>query len=257
MLKALVIDDESGARADLCLALSAHAAELAVVGEAETLDQAEALLASADYNLVFLDVQLRGGTGFGLVPHVSADARIVFVTAYNEHALRAFEVNALDYLLKPISPDRLARAVQRSRTALAGLAAVHPDSTAIDPGAADTPLRPNDSIYLRHGLGGLFVRLRDVSAIEAAENYSTTHLVNGSQFLLRRTMKTWEDILPPTHFMRVHRTAIVNLERITRYERDRGEHTLLFLDGVKEPLTASRKLWPELQARLERLRLPT
>jgi two-component system LytT family response regulator len=255
MLKALVIDDESGARADLCQALSAHAAEVTIVGEAGTLDQAEALLASADYNLVFLDVQLRGGTGFGLAPHVRAGARIVFVTAYLEYALRAFEVNALDYLLKPIAPDRLADAVKRSRAALSA-APAEAEADVSDPGHGAAPLRPTDSVYLRHGRGGLFAALRDVSAIEAAENYSTARLADGSQFLLRRTMKTWEDILPATHFMRVHRTAIVNLERVTRYERDREERTLLFVDGVKEPMSVSRKLWPELQSRLEHLRPP-
>jgi two-component system LytT family response regulator len=254
MLKALVIDDESGARADLCLALAAHAAELTIVGEAETLDHAESLLAHTDYNLVFLDVQLRGGTGFDLVPHVRAGARLVFVTAYNEHALRAFEVNALDYLLKPISPDRLTEALARCRAAFATAANTPSDSTVPDPLAGAGSLRPTDSIYLRHGRGGAFVALRDVSAIEAAENYSTARLADGSQFLLRRTMKSWEGILPPSHFMRVHRTAIVNLERITRFERDREERTRLFLAGVKEPMTAARKLWPELQSRLARLR---
>jgi two-component system LytT family response regulator len=256
MLKALVIDDESGARADLRVALAAHATGLTIVGEAETLDQAEALLAQADYNLVFLDVQLRGGTGFGLVPHVREGARIVFVTAYNEYALRAFEVNALDYLLKPISPERLAEALARSRTALATDADSRADALAPESETIAGPLRPSDPIYLRNGRRGLFVPLRDVSAIEAVQNYSAARLADGSKILLRRTMKAWEDILPPSHFMRVHRTAIVNLERITRYDRDLEERTQLFLTGVKEPIDATRKFWPELQARLERLRRP-
>lgn len=256
MLKAIVIDDESGARADLRLALAAHAAELTVVGEAATLDQAESLLAQAAYNLVFLDVQLRGGTGFGLVPHVREGARIVFVTAYDQYAIRAFEVNALDYLLKPISPERLAEALARSRAALATAAVASPDSLSDEPAAGAVPLRPTDSIYLRNGQRGVFVPLRNVSAIEAVQNYSAARLADGSQILLRRTMKSWEDVLPPSHFMRVHRTAIVNLERITRYDRDREERTNLSVEGVKEPLSATRKLWPELQARLERLRRP-
>lgn len=252
MLKALLIEDESGARADLRLALADHAAGLMIVGEAETLDEAEALLAQADYNLVFLDVQLRGGTGFGLVPHVREGARIVFVTAYNQYALRAFEVNALDYLLKPISPERLTEALARSRTALAALAAdAEPAPESED---AAPSLRPTDSIYLRNGKRGLLVPLRDLSAIEAVQNYSAALLADGSRILLRRTMKTWEDMLPPTHFMRVHRTAIVNLERITRYDRDLEEHTRLSVAGLKETVGATRKLWPELQARLERLR---
>lgn len=256
MLTALLIDDEPGARGDLRLALAAHAAELTIVGEAGTLDQARARLGRADYNLVFLDVQLRGGTGFGLVPHVREDARIVFVTAYDQYALRAFEVNALDYLLKPVSPERLAAALARSRAALATEAAAPADPRAPGPGPGAVPLRPADSIYLRTGRRGRFVPLRDVCAIEAAENYSAARLADGAQFLLRCTMRTWEHILPPTHFMRVHRTAIVNLERITRYDRDREERTHLFIEGVKEPMSAARKLWPELRARLERLRRP-
>jgi two-component system, LytTR family, response regulator len=119
MLRALLIDDEPDARADLRISLAAHAAEVAIAAEAETLDEAEALLSTGAYDVVFLDVQLRGGTGFDLVPRIRPDARIVFVTAHDNYALRAFEVNALDYLLKPIAPDRLAAAVTRVVAALA------------------------------------------------------------------------------------------------------------------------------------------
>lgn len=250
--KALLIEDEPDARADLRLSLVAHAGEIEIVGEAETLDEAEALLGRTDYTIVFLDVQLRGGTAFDLVPRVRPEARIVFVTAYDCYAVRAFEVNALDYLLKPILPERLAETLARIHAG--NPTAANVPATETEPEIGAMPLRPTDSVYLRNGTRGCFVPLLEVSVIEAEQNYSAARLADGSRMLLRRTLKSWAELLPPTHFMRVHRTAIVNLERINRYERDREERTLLFVQGVNEPVTATRKVWQELQARLEQLR---
>ncbi len=237
MLRAVLIDDEPDARADLRESLVPHAEAVSIVGEVEKVAEARQRLAENDYELVFLDVHLRGGTGFDLVPHVRPEARIVFVTAHDQYALRAFEVNALDYLLKPIAPERLAASLVRVLAALAP--AAHPAEVNADD-SAGVPLRPGDTVYLRTGTHGRFAPLHQISAIEAEQNYSVAQLVDGSRILLRRTLKSWEDILPATHFMRVHRTAIVNLERVLRYERDREEHTLLFLEGVKDPVTAVR-----------------
>src|SRR4051812_29748172 len=112
MTRCLIVDDELSARDGLRWLLSAHPAYV-IVGEAATFDEALAQLARQDYDLVFLDIQLVGGNGFDLVPHVRRGARIVFVTAFDRHALRAFEVNAVDYLLKPVSPERFAASLAR------------------------------------------------------------------------------------------------------------------------------------------------
>ncbi|NUQ01893.1 MAG: response regulator [Armatimonadetes bacterium] len=113
MIHALLIDDEATARADLRTALAAHP-DVAIVGEAATLRSARTLLARPDYDLVLLDVQLIGGNAFELVPDVRPGARIVFITAHDDYAIRAFEINALDYLLKPVMPARLAEALRRA-----------------------------------------------------------------------------------------------------------------------------------------------
>ncbi len=123
MLHILLIDDEASARADLRGKLAAHPG-VTVVGEAATIRAARALLASADYDLVFLDVQLVGDESFPLVPEVRAGASIIFATAHDRYAVRAFESNALDYLLKPIDPARLAEALHR-----AAVAHAQPDRT--------------------------------------------------------------------------------------------------------------------------------
>lgn len=235
MISALIIDDEKSARADLRAMLAAHP-EVAIAGEAATVKAARVLLTSADYTLVFLDIQLLGGSGFDLVPDVRAGARIIFVTAHNDHALRAFEVNALDYLLKPVKAERLARALAR-----------------VEPGD-DTPpgmtLRADDIVHLRSGSVARFAPVGDLTMIEAEENYSLVRLVDGTSILVRRSLKAWEDILPATHFLRVHRTAIVNLTRLVGYRRDGAKSITLQVLGLAAPVSVGRLYWPALKMKL-------
>ena len=261
MPQALLIDDEATARADLRAKLAAHP-EVVVVAEAATLRSARTLLARSDYDLVFLDIQLVGGNAFDLVPAVRPGARIVFATAYDHYAVRAFDINALDYLLKPVDPARLAATLRRLAAAPSSDAPPTPDATTTTgAGAAadapdhgpSAPLRPDDSVFLRSGPRARFVRVTEISVVSASDNYSEVHLADGTRLLLRKSLKAWEDILPATHFMRVHRTLIANLARVARYERDGDEHTLLFLQGVADPVSASRYRWSELRDRLAAL----
>ncbi len=245
MIRALLIEDESTARADLRAKLVAHR-EVTIVGEAATVVSARARLAQPDYDLVFLDIQLIGGSSFDLVGDVRPEARIIFVTAYDRYALRAFEVNALDYLLKPVVPARLAEALGRRATAAAG--------EIPSAGPRGPALRLDDTVYLRAGLRAWFTPVAEISVIAARDNYSEVQLADGAKIFLRKSLKDWETALPATHFMRVHRTQIVNLARITRYERDRDEHTHLFVDGAAEPISASRDRWTELRERLSAFR---
>ncbi|MFI5356330.1 MAG: LytR/AlgR family response regulator transcription factor [Opitutales bacterium] len=246
MIRALIIEDEATARVDLRTKLAAHP-EIVIVAEAATLRSARALLARPDYDLVFLDIQLIGGTAFDLVPDVRPGARLIFVTAFDSFAVRAFEINALDYLLKPVEAPRLAAALRRLGTA--------PGSSPPDdrPGPA---LKPDDTLCLRTGLRARFVAVADISVIAACDNYTDVHLADGAKIFLRKSLKVWEDTLPATQFMRVHRTQIVNLARVTRYQRDSDEHTLLYVEGVAEPVPASRYRWSELRERLSAIRPP-
>jgi two-component system LytT family response regulator len=241
-MRTLLIDDEAPTRAALRGLLRAHP-EIAIVGEADTIAGGIELLGTADYELVLLDVHLLGGTGFDLAPHVRPEARIIFITASDQHAVRAFEVNALDYLMKPVRPQRLAAALGRLAPAAAA------------PRSAPAPaLRPDDFVYLRIGNGTTrFVPLADIAAITASENYSETLLAGGPRLLVRRTMKSWEDTLPAAQFVRVHRGTIVNLARYRGADRPSYETTLLHLDGLSEPVRASFRYLPELRERLAAL----
>jgi two-component system LytT family response regulator len=239
MLRALIIDDEAHARSDLRLLLAAHAS-VTVVGEAATVTTAQTLLATAEYEVVFLDVQLFGGSGFDLVPFVRTGARVVFVTAFNDHALRAFEVNALDYLLKPVKPERLAASLER-----------------IARPADSTPpivlgLRRDGKVQLSDGQRTRFVAVADICWIESEENYSRVQLVDGGQMLVRRPLKSWEQALPTPPFHRVHRTRIVNLALVTAYDRDERVLTLQ-LTSSSVPIPVSRQEAAAVKTHLEQI----
>ncbi|MBX3738606.1 MAG: response regulator transcription factor [Candidatus Didemnitutus sp.] len=244
-MRAVIIDDEAPARAAL-RGLLRDRPDITLVGEAETIEEGVRRLGRDDYDLVFLDVQLRGGTGFDLAPFVRPEARIIFITASDQYAVRAFEVNALDYLIKPVSPPRLDQALRR----VSGVAAPPPQEMRVP------VLTPRDCVYLRIGNGTTrFVALADLALVVSNENYSDAHLVDGTRLLVRRTMKAWEEVLPPTHFVRVHRTAIINLARYRGADRQSYETTLLHLEGVSEPVRASFRYLPELRERLTALEL--
>ncbi len=238
---ALILDDEPPARTVLRTLLAAHPT-VAVVGEAGTMNAARQLLARPDYTLVFLDIQLRGGSGFELVPLVRAGAAIVFVTAHDEHALRAFDINAVDYLLKPVKPERLAASLGR-------LATARPIESGELPAGR---LRIDDTLYVRTDDGARFLPLATICALLSCENHCEVYLVTGEKLLVRHTLKAWEDVLPAPPFTRAHRQALINLSHLLRIEDDGQDAPLLHLTGRRVPLRTSRREWTVLRELLPR-----
>jgi two-component system LytT family response regulator len=239
MRRVLLIDDEPGA-CDIMRMLLAEHPGVRVVGEAGTIVAARILLQAGGYDVVFLDIQLRGGSGFDLVPDVRPEARTIFVTAYDEHALRAFEVNALDYLVKPVAPERLAASLARLG------AAPRPES------ATSPRLTVDDRVLLKLGAGNeRFVRVGDIRCIASEENYSEVFVgMAGERLLVRRTMLAWEQILPAEKFVRVHRQTIVNADWVQGIARETEAVFLLRLGGLAKPVSASYRYVPALRERL-------
>jgi two-component system LytT family response regulator len=238
MIRVLLVDDEPPACAALRALLDEHP-RISVTGECGTIAEARVALARGNYDLVFLDIQLRGGSGFDLVPQVRPGARIIFVTAYDQHALRAFEVNALDYLLKPVAPDRLAAALARAASTAAAV-------------PAGLALTPDDRVLLKLGAGNeRFVRLGDIRSITSNENYTEVTVgATGEHLLVRRTLQAWEEALPPAHFVRVHRQTIVNLARARSLTRVTDDISHLALEGVSAPVAVSQRYLPALRGKL-------
>jgi two-component system LytT family response regulator len=230
-MRALIVDDEPLARRELRRLLADFPA-VQVAGEAGNIDEARAAMESLAPDVVFLDIQMPGGTGFDLLDQLDRVPRIVFTTAYDQYAVKAFEVNALDYLLKPIEPERLATALRKLATAAA------------EPAAREAPL---DQLFIRDGHRCWFVPLREVSLFTAEGNY--VRLLWGKERpLLGRSLAALEAKLDPQRYFRANRSQVVNLGFIQQVELGEGGRLHVQLrDGTEIDVTRR-------QARLFRAR---
>lgn len=249
---ALLIDDEPLARIELRRLLQAHP-DVTIVGEAATVGQARERLATPDYDLVFLDVQLRGGSGFDLLDGVRPAAQIVFITAYDRYAVRAFEVNALDYLLKPVTAERLAASLHRGAPPPPPTPAPPPTASPVDAPAGvespETPLTLEDRVYIKSGHATRFVPVTSIVSVCACENYTELRLTDGSLLLALRTLKSWATVLPPQVFLRIHRQSLVNLAHVKAIVRGPGDDVRFqFVPDVPDQ-PASRRRLAELRQR--------
>ena len=235
---ALIVDDERLARRELRTLLEeAHSDQVHVVGEAASVSAAARLVQATDADVVFLDIQLGGETGMDLLPMLDPDVDVVFVTAYDKYTLRAFEVNALDYLLKPVEPERLAVTINR-------LAAAQ------TPPATRETVTYDDRLFLRLGQERAFVKVRDIAAIEADGDGSTLLLAPRlTRKPSAKSLREWEQRLPDRYFVRIHRSTIVNLEYVERMEPWSHASQHVYLRGLPEPMTMSRRFGARLRER--------
>jgi two-component system, LytTR family, response regulator len=202
-MRAVIVDDERLARDRLRQLLVAHP-EIDVVAEADGVATAAAAIASMRPDVVFLDIEMRDATGFDLLRATPA-FRTIFVTAFCDYAARAFDVDAVDYLLKPVTAERLARAIERARRA--------------SPRGASPSLAADDRVPLHDSRALRFVRVGDITAITADGPYTHVYVADGSRAMIQRTMDAWEGLLPASVFRRIHRSAIANLDFVHRAQR--------------------------------------
>jgi len=249
----VIVDDEPLARERLASLLSAEQ-DIEVVAQCRDGEEAVAALEQHTPDLVFLDVQMPGLNGFEVLEAVGPEKMplVVFVTAYDQHALRAFQVRALDYLLKPFDRDRFKDALQRAR------AHIQRDETG-DLGrrllALVKDLRRDqpktDRLVVKSGGRLFFLRTDEIDWVEAAGNYVRLH-VGSASHLLRETMNAIEGRLDPEKFFRIHRSRMVNMERIQEMQPWlNGEYAVLLRTGTR--LTLSRGYREKLQDRLGRI----
>ena len=260
MLRALIVDDESLARRRLRRLLTA-AGDVTVVAECNNGRDAIEALRTHQLDVVFLDVQMPGTDGFGVVKAVGAGRMpaVVFVTAFDRYALRAFDVHAVDYLVKPIAADRLTETLERLRVAsddrasaeagrrlsaiLSNLGAPAPSSNADAAGEIQ-----NDRVCVKQGDRLIFVRLADVDWFEADGNYVQLH-AGDVIHTVRQTMNELETALGPRRFARIHRSVIVNLDRVREIEPwFAGDQIVVLTSGHR--LKMSRTYREQVLARL-------
>jgi two-component system LytT family response regulator len=226
VLRVLIVDDEHLARQALRQALAEHPG-VEIVGEAEGVADAMAAIARCEPQLMFLDIELGGDDGFDLLAALERPPMVVFVTAYAEYAVEAFAVNAVDYLLKPVEPERLNQALARAERALA--------TTEPAPAAAGKGV-----IALKTPKRTVLARPAEIVCVRADGDFTHVFVADQPALMMWRRLAHFEDVLPSPPFLRLGRSLIVNRDRLRRVETPSRESARIMLQGMAEALTLGR-----------------
>jgi two-component system LytT family response regulator len=248
-MKALIIDDEDLARAVVREHLAAHP-DVEVVGECANGFEAIKAAAQHQPDLIFLDIQMPKLDGFEVLELLEAEGKrpaVVFVTAYDQHALRAFEAHAVDYLLKPFSKERFDAALAKAR-ALQSTHPAPPSAPAAELASSARQGRPLERIVVKDGPKVTVVHLDRLDWVQAQDDYVLLR-TEGKNLLKQQTLASLEIQLDASRFIRIHRSYILNLDRLVRVEQDSKEHRDAILrDGARLPVSRAgfqrlRELW--------------
>lgn len=201
-IKAIIIDDERLARNELKKLLQEHA-DIEIVEEAANVDEGIEKIETFNPELIFLDIQMPGKTGFDLLAEVEKAPKVIFTTAYDEYAIKAFEVNAFDYLLKPIEPKRLADTIVKLKEEL------EKEKAGLN-GANRGPLTENDQVFVKDGERCWFVKLHEIRLFESVGNYAKVFFANNKPLILK-SLNALEERLDTKMFFRANRKHIINL----------------------------------------------
>lgn len=224
MLRVLIVDDEALARSAMRRLLAGHPT-VEIVGEADTVADAVSAIERAQPQLVFLDIELGGSDGFQLLSALERPPIVVFVTAYAEHAVEAFAVNAADYLLKPVAPERLAESLARVERLLTG--------TALPPTVPAL-------IELKTPRRTVLAAPAEIVALQADGDFTRVLVEDQPEVMIWRTLGHFENLLPSPPFVRLGRSLIINRDRLRRIETPSRTGVRITLQGIAEPLILGR-----------------
>jgi len=239
VFQAIIVEDQETSRDHLRFLLSERH-DVQVLGEAASIAGAVSLCDDLHPNLIFLDIDLNGEDGFALLERLNPVPAIIFVTGFSEYAFRAFSVNAVHYLLKPADKDQLSDAIER----------IHHDP----PRAQNLPYRRDDSMLLKWDKQARMVYIANISGIQADDNYTTVFLTDGSQHYIRKTISTWEEILPKELFCRADRSVLVNLKAVRHLHQKSRDEMTFTLEGHDRSFQIGRSGIPRLRKALRHFR---
>lgn len=233
-MKVLLVDDEVNARLALRGIIESHFPDLEIVDEAKDLPEAVRKINQLQPDVVFLDIEMPGYSGLELVSFFETDQvnfKIVFVTAYSEYALQAFEMSAIDYLLKPVRREQIARALEKIQPTSQGqLQALQ----------QNTQAQGERRIGLQLGDGLLFVKIDQIMYLRADGSYTHIHLSDGQRLTVTKKLLEYEKLEQWGDFMRIHRSHIINLHHITKILKQDGG-TVVMSDGEMFPISSEKK----------------
>lgn len=222
-INAIIVDDEEFARSSLYFLLQNHCKSVHIAGIAKSVNEARLLLKNNQVDLIFLDIAMPGENGFELIADAQTNlAHVVFTTAYDQYAVKAIKANALDYLLKPIDIDELKETVDKAVKYIEQKNIFSSSNERLQNLQQDLRFKQVRKISLPHGQGYALIDVDHIIHIEAESNYSTFHLQDKEKITVSKVLKEFEEILPESQFVRVHKSSIVNLNYILEYNSKNG-----------------------------------
>jgi len=236
-IRCLIVDDEPLA-CDSLHALLEKMPGIEIVGEAHRVEEAIAVVGRLRPDLLFLDIQMPGGGGFEVLRRLGAPPAVIFVTAYDQYALRAFEINAVDYLLKPVQPERLEVALGRVRR--------EPSPRRKIGVRQREMLRASDMVLLESGKSGHFRHVRDILCIQSERKYTHVFCAQQGQYIVRRSLRDWCKVLPKDLFVQLDRGLLINRSQIHGADFE-GRGATLKLGHDQHPVTLGRRAATQLR----------
>ena len=232
----LIVDDEIFARKQICEILQ-KVSPKCLIAEAASLSEAKSAISQKDFSIVFLDINLKGELGFDLVPSIPKQTKIIFVTAMNNYAIRAFEVNALDYILKPPTVERVTKALSLLN-----------DESQVSNKAL--PFSMDDHILVQTNQEIKFIHISEIRYIQADGVYTQLSTSEAKPILVRKSLSEWINSLPLKNFIQIHRSTIINLNKVSKMlPANKGTYKI-FIKGCATPFSVSRSFSAVLKERL-------
>ena len=236
MFTALLIDDEPEARRSLGFLISKHCPELRILGQASGVEEGKSLISQLEPDIVFLDIEMQDGTGFDLLQSfLRPSFRVIFVTAYDQYAIRAFEFNALDYLLKPIDIFRLVDAVKKVQH-YSGDSYFSQIASLLD----NIRSMQFETIILQTQEGQHYIRLENIIRLNSDKNYTSFFCVGRKEIIVSESIKRYERLLPQDRFFRTHQSHIVQRRFVRSYLKESGGY-IEMTDGYQVPVSRRKK----------------
>lgn len=238
-MKTIIIDDENNARETIKNMLTVYCPDVEVIDTAGSVAEGEKVLGRQNPDLVFLDIKMADGTGFDLLKKLKdVGFFVIFVTAFEEFAIKAIKFSALDYILKPIDPDELMNAVDKAREVIenvnisAKLEALYENLDMISNNSKKLVLKTTGSVHI--------VSLKDIVRCESEKNYTHFYTTDHEKITVAKTLKEYNGLLNDYHFYRVHQSHLINLEHVKRYEKQDGGF-LVMDDDSSVPVSFRKK----------------
>lgn len=237
IIKAVIVDDVDSMRIVLKKLLGTFD-KIQIIGEAADFEEARNVISEERPDLLFLDIDLNGLTSLDLLKTIGYQPMVIFITSHTDFAIKAFELNAVDYLLKPISLERLTKAIEKVTNKWE-------DTSFVDD--YNTKFTADHIILLSFDNKMSFVRIKDINYIEAYGNYTKVNLADSKLSVTYNSIKNWDTKLPEDLFIQIHRSTIVNLHNVTKIEKWANDTGRLYLKGIDKPFEISRNYFFQIK----------